>query len=472
MADTTALLQQILARLGAIEDALGLSGAGARPGAAAGAAEDPRAIRAYDEYCRTYLDPFVAAGNALGGDAATAASLIQRAWQAQRDFLYMASQCQKPDAATIGSKLSTVQAITKEIRDSVRRNEWENHMKTVMEGVQALGWLAISPAPRDFIESYIGGSDYWANNIRREFRKTNPQQMAFVDTFKALLTELMPYVKEYHTTGVSWNPRGQDIASYGGAAPAAAAPAPAAAAPAPAAAPAAAAGAAEAKPAGGNMFAELNKGGAITSGLKKVTKDMQTWRPEYKADAAPEVKPRAAPAAPRPAAAAVARGPARCEYEGAGKKWVVENQTSANGVVNVQITDVKQSVYVSGCVEATINVTGKCKSVLIDGCKKTKVLFDDCVSACEVVNSQRLQVQARGKVPSIAIDKTDGILVYLARDSLDTTIVASKSSEMNVSFPNAAGDMIEMPVPEQFVSRIRANGDNYSIHSEVSELYS
>ena len=150
----------------------------------------------------------------------------------------------------------------------------------------------------------------------------------------------------------------------------------------------------------------------------------------------------------------------------------MENQTNANGVVEVQITDVRQAVYISGCVEATINIIGKCKSVMIDGCKKTKVLFDDCVSACEMVNCQRMQVQCRGKVPSVAIDKTDGILVYLSRDSLDTTIVASKSSEMNVSFPNAAGDMLEMPVPEQFVSRIRVSGDNYSVHSEVSELYS
>ena len=30
-------------------------------------------------------------------------------------------------------------------------------------------------------------------------------------------------------------------------------------------------------------------------------------------------------------------------------------------------------VYIYGCVEATINITGKCKMVAIDGCKKTKV---------------------------------------------------------------------------------------------------
>lgn len=30
-------------------------------------------------------------------------------------------------------------------------------------------------------------------------------------------------------------------------------------------------------------------------------------------------------------------------------------------------------VYIYGCVDATIDIKGKCKMVAIDGCKKTKV---------------------------------------------------------------------------------------------------
>lgn len=32
-----------------------------------------------------------------------------------------------------------------------------------------------------------------------------------------------------------------------------------------------------------------------------------------------------------------------------------------------------EQVYIYGCVDATINITGKCKMIAIDGCKKTKV---------------------------------------------------------------------------------------------------
>ena len=40
---------------------------------------------------REALDPFVAAANALGGQAAELGAIVQEAWAAQRDFLLMAA---------------------------------------------------------------------------------------------------------------------------------------------------------------------------------------------------------------------------------------------------------------------------------------------------------------------------------------------------------------------------------------------
>ena len=109
----------------------------------------------------------------------------------------------------------------------------------------------------------------------------------------------------------------------------------------------------------------------------------------------------------------------------------------------------------------------KCKSIVVDGCKKTQVLFDTAMASCEVVNCQRMQIQCREKVAAVAIDKTDGIIVFLPASSLDTEIVASKSSEMNVSWPDANGDLLEKPIPEQYKHRIQGT----SVTAEVSDLY-
>lgn len=47
-----------------------------------------------------------------------------------------------------------------------------------------------------------------------------------------------------------------------------------------------------------------------------------------------------------------------------------------------------------------------------------------------------------GRVPTLSIDKTDGIQVYLNKDTLDLDIVSSKSSEMNIMIPKSDGDYV------------------------------
>lgn len=317
----------------------------------------------------------------------------------------------------------------------------------------------VKPAPRDFIESSVGGSDYWANGIRKEFRGVNADQIAFCDAFKALLLGLMAYVKDFHTTGLAWNARGVDVSAFD-ASSAASAAAPAAAAKAPVATTSAA-------PAKGDLFAALNKDSAVTSGLKKVTKDMQTWRSEYKGAGDAPAPAAAAPKAPVAKAAAALKGPAKLEFQEAASKWLVEYQTGSGGPVSIAIGDKKETVYIYGCVGATVDIKGKCKSIVVDGCKQVHVLFDAAMASCEVVNCQRMQVHCRETVPAVAIDKTDGIVVFLPASSLQTEVVASKSSEMNISWPDEHGDLVERPIPEQYVHRI----SGLSITANVSDLY-
>jgi len=473
-AELLPLLQNIIERLGGIESQLGISGAPAATSGGSGQPEAPRSIRAYDAYCLECLNPFVDACNKLGGDAALLGNLVKEAWGEMRVYLLRATACKEPAQAALGPLLQPLGIKTKAISDLVKRNEWEKHTKTCQEGVQALNWLVVKPAPRDFIENYVGGSDYWANNIRREFRTTNPDHVAFCDTFKKLLLELMVYVKEYHTTGVTWNPRGVDVSAYSESGSASAAPsttsAPTAssapATTAPAVAKSAAPSATAAAAGGAGLFSELSKGGAITSGLKTVTKDMQTWRKEYKAGDAPAAV--SAPVTKRASGPAdVVKGPAKLEFQPAGSKWVVENQVGASGLVTVTIGEKKETVYIFGCAGASISVVGKCKSIVVDSCKRTTITFETVMASCEVVNSQRINITCTEKAASVAIDKTDGIIVHLPPSSMDTTVVASKSSEMNLSWIGEDGEPVERPIPEQYVHRI--NG--LQVTADVSDLY-
>lgn len=451
------LLKTILSRLENIESHLGVSGGGG--GGGSDAAELPRSIRAFDAYVVESVDPFTAACDKLGGDAATLGRLVKEAWMEMRAVLFKATACKEPAQAELGQVLGGVVAKMKEVSNAVQRNEWEKHAKTCSEGVQCLNWLVIKPAPRDFIESYIGGSDYWSNNIRKEYKSTNPDQIAFCNTFKKMLQDLMVYVKEHHTTGVAWNPRGVPVSEFTGEA-ASAAPAKKADAKAPAVS----------VPAGGadkaGLFASLSKGGEITSGLKTVTKDQQTWRKEFNDK---DAKPVVVKKAPVPRAAEKPKGTAKNQFNPNGSKWEVEYQGADAGPITITIADKKETVYVLGCIGATITVVGKCKSIILDSCKKTQLHFDSCFASCEVVNSQRVQLFCREKVTSVAIDKTDGIIVHLPATSLDTEVVASKSSEMNLSWLGPDGENIEKPIPEQYIHRINEKG---AVTADVSDLYS
>lgn len=50
--------------------------------------------------------------------------------------------------------------------------------------------------------------------------------------------------------------------------------------------------------------------------------------------------------------------------------------------------------------------------------------------------------QVQGTMPTVSIDKTDGCMIYLSKDSLNCEIITSKSSEMNILVPKDDGDFV------------------------------
>jgi len=204
------------------------------------------------------------------------------------------------------------------------------------------------------------------------------------------------------------------------------------------------------------LFAEINKGGDVTKGLKKVTSDMQTHKnptlrtgPQPFKATPPSPKPTTAPKPGFKSVAAV-KTPV---FELQGKKWVVEHHTGNQNIV-IDNVEKKQVVYVYKCDSSLIQVKGKVNSIVIDGCKKTAIVFDDVVASMEIVNCQSVKCQVTGRVPTVSIDKTDGCQVFLSNESLDTEIVTAKSSEMNIVIPDGdQGDIKEFALPEQFKSK-------------------
>lgn len=446
------LLTKILSRLDNIESQI-VGGGGS------GDAKDlPRSVAKFDDYMEATLDPFVDACNKLGGDLTGVAAIIKEAWTEQRKFLVMASECKAPEGSELMGLLGPIATGMKAVSGSIKRNEWETHIKALTEGVSSLNWLCVKPGPVDVVETGLDGFTFNANKIRKEHKTTNPDQIAFCDAGKAFFDGLVTYVKENHKAGLMWKAGGADVKSWIPGA-SAAAPAPAATAAAPAAAPAAAVPAAKAGDSKG-LFSALNAGMGITGGLKKVTKDMKSSN--INAPPAPVAAPKAVPRTN----ANVPKGPAVCSLAPNGR-WAVENQT---GACTVDITDnLKESVYIYGCIGATITINGKCKSVTVDKCQKTNVYCDETFASFEVVNCKRQHIGIKKTCKAFSIDKTDGITVFVSDEAKNSIeISASKSSEMNLQWNDADGELVERPIPEQYVHRIKDN----KVTFDVSDLYS
>jgi len=323
-----------------------------------------------------------------------------------------------------------------------------NHLSAMSEGVPALGWVAVSPTPGPYAAEYKGNSEFYTNKLRVQYKGKDEVQMGFADGLSQFLGGLVAFIKKFHTTELTWNPRGGDAQSAGPAAPVKSAggiPPPPGPPPPPIVTPVA-------KGADmGALFSQINSVGENAAlGLKKVTADMKSKNRQDKVSVvkASEVK---APVASK-ARGAVKKGAPKFALE--GNKWIVENQDD-NHNISITDTEPKHTVYIYKCDRTVVQIKGKVNSICIDSSHKVGVIFESAIASVELVNSGSVDIQVTGKVPSFAIDKCSGVQLILSKECLNTEIVSSKSDAMNVQFPVAGQlDLVEMAIPEQFKTTI------------------
>lgn len=479
LAPLQGILDQILGRIQAIEEKVGGGGSGNASSSSADDASESLVVVGYDKHTKDGLQPFLSSIESIPGLAKSSlGSELKSAWDAIRAIVVLASKCKKPPSlAALAPYLKPAQDSLSNIRKLRLDREFDNHIKAIMEMTACLGWVMIDsssdpPSPTLFIKACIGSSDFWANKIRKQYKgidnDTSKQQIVFCDTLKAMILNLVAYAKEYHMSSLAWNFNGIAIADFINE---------------PSKPPTGTTRAVLKKTSAasgmGSIAAELAKkrcstGETAATGLRKVTKEQQTWRQEFNKEAANPAVPKSVSTyknAPKPMSSKKVASPPVFEYRDRGSKWAIEHQTKStatDGAICVNVTDAKQHVYIYKCEDVTIQIHGKLNSIIMDACTKCNLVFDSVISSCEVVNCKKIQVQTTGICPSIAVDKTDGFTVYLSKMSLGiTTFVTSKSSEMNVNFPDEGDEIKEVPIPEQFSHKLL----NGVLRSEVSDLY-
>jgi len=138
-----------------------------------------------------------------------------------------------------------------------------------------------------------------------------------------------------------------------------------------------------------------------------------------------------------------------------GKTWWIENQVSNKEIV-LSETNAKQAVFISGCNDSVIRISGKVNQITLEKSTKTAIVFESVVAAVDIVNSTKIQMQCTGTIASLNVDKVHELQVYLNKECLGVSIITSLSSDVSVLLPGEGpeSDMTEQPIPYQFQTRI------------------
>ncbi|EOD48797.1 putative adenylyl cyclase-associated protein [Neofusicoccum parvum UCRNP2] len=459
--------------------------------AAPAKAELPPMLAAFDALLDNELKEFTDLSKKIGGPVAEQASALSEAFGAQRQFLQVSTLAKKPDMASPAflEVLKDLQgAIEKvdQIKQMTRTPELKNHLTMVGDGVGVLGWVTMDTKPGDVAAELFGGAQMYGNKVLKEAKeKDDKDQVQWVQAFYKLFKSLILYIKNNHTKGVQWNPSGIDaseairqVKSEGtNGVPPAPAP-PAGGAPPPPPPPPlptfdnippppgpAPVGKSAAGPDMGAVFEQLNKGEAVTSGLKKVDPSQMTHKnpslrasstvPERKDSTGSSRGKSPAPPGKKPKPESMrTKKPPKLELD--GNKWIVENFENPDQPVKIEASIV-QSILITRCKNTTIIIEGKANAISIDNSFRTSIVLDTLVSSVDVIKCPNFALQVMGTLPTLLLDQVDGASIYLSKDSLATEIFSSKSTSVNINLPptEEEEDYTEHPIPEQFKTFIK-----------------
>ncbi|KAH9496610.1 F-actin-capping protein subunit beta [Bulinus truncatus] len=206
-------LQAVVSRLEAVatrlESLASRSSASSLDNSAASDALSPFVL-AYDDLISGPLAKYLSLSNLVGGDVKTQANLVKLAFEAQRNFLAVVSRSKQPDQNVFlellrpsADKLQAVQ----DFREKNRKSEYFNHLSAISESIASLGWVTVSPAPGPYVKEMLDAGTFYTNRVLKDFKEKDPNHVEWSRSWIATLTELQGYIKQYHTTGLSWNPK-------------------------------------------------------------------------------------------------------------------------------------------------------------------------------------------------------------------------------------------------------------------------
>lgn len=457
--------------------------AAAAPKAATPVEPIPESIEDFDAFLKGAVAHYGAISRQIGGLVADQAAKVIQGFQEERKFLLLASKAKKPNLSA-SEDMEAYQALLKPINESLmaamdfkesnRGSPLINQLSVVAEGVMVLAWVTDEAKPHKHVENTLGSAQYYGNRVIKENKDKDPQQVEWVQAFQQIFKDLVEYIQQHYPSGITWNAKGEPLKDVVKAAASAATSSMTSPPPAP---PPPAGGLppppppppgpppvlqineekpAAAKPSGLDaVFSELNKGEAVTKGLRKVDRSEMTHKnPSLRAgstvpDDGARGKSPAPGKKPKPESMRVKKPPVKTLD---GNKWTVENYEKEPNPIEIEVS-LSHSVLISKCNNATIILKGKANAVTIENTNRLNLIVDSLVSSVDIVKSQNFALQVLGTIPTVMMDQIDSAQVYFSKESIATKVYHSKSANINLNVISGEDeDYVEVPLPGQICS--------------------
>lgn len=117
------------------------------------------------------------------------------------------------------------------------------------------------------------------------------------------------------------------------------------------------------------------------------------------------------------------------------KQWIIENQEKADLKFSGDEVQRGYAFNIFGCNDTVIDISGKCKSVVMTACKKVTLLVDAAVTPVEIMNCSSITVIPRVSLRLISVEATSQVQVHLNGATKNCIIQTCCAKGITVRYP-------------------------------------
>jgi hypothetical protein len=144
----------------------------------------------------------------FGGVINEQAQALKKAVDESRKlYAHAAATKPKPSAAKFQELLTPIATLMGQIGEIKEKNRDKNvadHLAAVSEGVQVLGWVTVEPAPAPYAKESAAAAKFYTNKILKQYRGKDEDHVSWVTALTGFFDGFEGYVKQHHTTGLTW----------------------------------------------------------------------------------------------------------------------------------------------------------------------------------------------------------------------------------------------------------------------------